>query len=560
MIRATDRPATGNDSVPSPARPALLQINDLAVRFRQGGQHTDAVRGVSLHIDRGETLALVGESGSGKSVTALSILKLLPYPAASHPSGSVRFDGVELLGGSERDLLRVRGNDIAMIFQEPMTSLNPLHTVEQQIGEILATHQGMRPEAARARTIELLEKVGIREPQSRLQSYPHQLSGGQRQRVMIAMALANEPKLLIADEPTTALDVTVQAQILALLKRLQADNGMAILLITHDLGIVRHFADRTCVMRAGLIVEQGPVEQVFTDPQHEYTRHLLDAEPRGEPPAADPSQPVVMQASSLKVWFPIKRGFFRRTVGHIKAVDGVDITVRAGQTVGVVGESGSGKTTLGLALMRLIASEGSIVYLGQSIDRFDARTMRPLRRHLQIVFQDPYGSLSPRLSVGQIVGEGLQIQSPELSEDERTARIGRALGEVGIDPVMMNRYPHEFSGGQRQRIAIARAMVLEPGFVMLDEPTSALDMSVQAQIVDLLRSLQRQHGFAALFISHDLRVVRALANEVLVMRDGVAVEQGSTRQIFENPQTDYTRALLAAALDHQVTHAAQLKQ
>ncbi len=538
----------------------LLEIADLSVDFRQAGTVTHAVRDVDLTISRGETLALVGESGSGKSVTALSILKLLPYPAANHPSGSVRFRGEELLDSDENDLRRVRGNDITMIFQEPMTSLNPLHTVEQQIGEILELHQGKSEAAARERTIELLTKVGIREPEDRLHSYPHQLSGGQRQRVMIAMALANDPDLLIADEPTTALDVTVQAQILKLLKDLQAELGMAILMITHDLGIVRHFADRVCVMREGEIVERGTVHDIFTSPKHPYTVQLLEAEPKGAPPHADHSQQTVIQADALKVWFPIKRGFFRRTIGHIKAVDGVDVAVRAGQTLGVVGESGSGKTTLGLALMRLVQSEGRIAYLGSEINGFDARAMRPLRKELQIVFQDPYGSLSPRMSILQIVEEGMLIQNPGMSDSARTEKVAQTLEEVGIDPSVMERYPHEFSGGQRQRIAIARAMVLEPKFVMLDEPTSALDMSVQAQIVDLLRDLQSRHDLAYLFISHDLKVVRALANDVVVMRNGLAVEQGPAEQIFERPQTDYTKALLAAALDHAIAPAGVVRQ
>ena len=544
----------------STAPEKLLEVEDLAVDFRQGGSITHAVRGVGFTINRGETLALVGESGSGKSVTALSVLKLLPYPSAHHPSGSVRFNGEELLDSDERDLRAVRGNDITMIFQEPMTSLNPLHTVERQIGEILELHQGLDGEAAKARCLELLNRVGIREAESRLGSYPHQLSGGQRQRVMIAMALANNPKLLIADEPTTALDVTVQAQILKLLKDLQAEFGMAILMITHDLGIVRHFADRVCVMKQGEIVERGPVDTLFEAPEHPYTVQLLEAEPKGAPPHADHSKPAVIEADALKVWFPIKRGFFRRTVGHVKAVDGVDVAVREGQTLGVVGESGSGKTTLGLAIMRLVQSEGRIAYLGSDINGFDNRSMRPLRKELQIVFQDPYGSLSPRLSIRQIVEEGLLIQNRDMGEDERRAKVAEVLDEVGIDPAVMERYPHEFSGGQRQRIAIARAMVLEPKFVMLDEPTSALDMSVQARIVDLLRDLQARHNLAYLFISHDLKVVRALANDVVVMRNGQVVEQGPAEDIFERPRTDYTKALLAAALDHAIAPTGVVRQ
>jgi microcin C transport system ATP-binding protein len=526
----------------------LLSVADLSVVFRQGGAETLAVDRISFDIEQGETLALVGESGSGKSVSALSILRLLPYPAAEHPSGSVRFKGRELLQGDERELLAVRGNDISMIFQEPMTSLNPLHTVARQIGEVLKVHQSMSDEAARARTVELLDKVGIADPGSRLESYPHQLSGGQRQRVMIAVALANNPDLLIADEPTTALDVTVQAQILELLRTLQRESGMAMLLITHDLGIVRHMADHVAVMQNGRIVETGPVGRIFEDPQHDYTKMLLAAEPKGLPPKADDRAKVVLEVQDLKVWFPIKRGFLRRLVGHVKAVDGVDITVREGQTLGVVGESGSGKTTLGLAILRLVGSEGRIAYAGTGIDSYNAKAMRPLRKQMQVVFQDPYGSLSPRLSVRQIVEEGLLVLDKGLTVEERENRVARALEEVGIDPAMMERYPHEFSGGQRQRIAIARAMALEPQFVVLDEPTSALDMSVQAQIVDLLRELQQRHGLAYLFISHDLKVVRALANEVLVMRDGVVVEQGPAEAVFEHPRTDYTKALIAAAL------------
>ncbi len=527
----------------------LLAIKDLSVAFHQGGRATLAVDRISFVINKGETLALVGESGSGKSVSALSILKLLPYPSASHPSGSIIFKGEELLDADERDLRRVRGNDITMIFQEPMTSLNPLHTVERQIGEILELHGGLTGEAQRARIVELLGKTGIRDPETRLLDYPHQLSGGQRQRVMIAMALANNPDLLIADEPTTALDVTVQAQILKLLKDLQAEFGMALLLITHDLGIVRHMADTVAVMQKGKIVEQGETKSIFARPQHAYTKMLISAEPKGLPPAHDPTAPVVLETKGLRVWFPIKRGFFRRTVGHIKAVDGIDATIRAGQTLGVVGESGSGKTTLGLALLRLISSEGPIVYMGKSIDRFNSKMMRPLRKEMQIVFQDPYGSLSPRLSILQIVEEGLLVQGKQLTADERRARVAAALTEVGLDPETMDRYPHEFSGGQRQRIAIARALALDPRFIMLDEPTSALDMSVQAQIVDLLRGLQQKHTLAFLFISHDLRVVRALANDVIVMRNGIMVESGPTAEVFAKPKTDYTKALISAALN-----------
>ena len=525
----------------------LLSVRNLSVAFTQGGAESLAVDHVSFDIARGETLALVGESGSGKSVSALSVLKLLPYPPASHPSGEIRFDGKDLMALGEKDLRQVRGNKITMIFQEPMTSLNPLHTIEQQIVEVLSLHQGMRDEQARARTLELLNEVGIREPEKRLGAYPHQLSGGQRQRVMIAMALANEPELLIADEPTTALDVTVQAQILELLARLKQKNGMSMLFITHDLGIVRKIADRVCVMTKGKIVESGPTKEIFDNPRHEYTRHLLAAEPKGKPPAPDPDAKPVMIGEQVKVWFPIKQGFFRKVVDHVKAVDGIDVTVRAGQTLGVVGESGSGKTTLGLALARMISSKGEIRFDGRDIDKLSFNAMRPLRRELQIVFQDPYGSLSPRMSVAEIIEEGLRIHEPKLGADARDARVVDALAEVGLDPATRFRYPHEFSGGQRQRIAIARAMVLNPKFVMLDEPTSALDMSVQAQVVSLLRGLQARHDLAYLFISHDLKVVRALANDVIVMRNGRIVEAGPADQIFENPQTDYTRALISAA-------------
>ena len=527
----------------------LLGVKNLSVDFTQGGKVTHAVKGVSFHINRGETLALVGESGSGKSVSALSILRLLPYPPASHPTGEILFKGEELLHAPERKLRQVRGGDIAMIFQEPMTSLNPLHTVEKQIGEILEVHRGLTGEAARARIVDLLGKVGIHEPEKRLKSYPHQLSGGQRQRVMIAMALANEPDLLIADEPTTALDVTVQAQILQLLKKLQREQNMAMLLITHDLTIVRRIANRVAVMQKGEIVEQNRTEDLFANPRHPYTQMLLNSEPKGDPPPPDERAPVIMEADNLKVWFPIKRGFLRRTVGHVKAVNGVSVKIRQGQTLGVVGESGSGKTTLGLALLRLISSEGPIVFMGKHIEDHDAKAMRPLRRDMQIVFQDPFGSLSPRMSIRQIVEEGLRIQSPEMTWRERAALVAKTLEEVGMDPAAMERYPHEFSGGQRQRIAIARAMVLHPRFVVLDEPTSALDLSVQAQIVDLLRDLQKRHDLAYMFISHDLRVVKALASELLVMRLGEVVEAGPAARIFASPEKPYTRALLKAAFE-----------
>jgi microcin C transport system ATP-binding protein len=526
----------------------LLQIRDLGIAFRQNGVVTTAAKGVTFDIAKGETLALVGESGSGKSVTALSVMKLLPQ-SAFHPTGEVIFKGKDLLKVSERELRAVRGNEISMVFQEPMSSLNPLHTIERQVAEVLKLHRGLGDRAARKRVLELFNEVGIRDAENRLGAYPHQLSGGQRQRVMIAMALANEPDLFIADEPTTALDVTVQAQILKLLADLQKRTGMALLFITHDLGIVRKFAQRVAVMTNGEIVEQGATERIFATPQHPYTRHLLAAEPKGEPPPPNPSAPVVLEAKGLKVWFPIKRGFFRRTVDHVKAVDGVDVTVRSGQTLGVVGESGSGKTTLGLALLRLISSDGPIVFLGKAIDGRTFKEMRPLRKEMQVVFQDPYGSLSPRMSVGDIVGEGLKVHAPTISAGERDQRVARALTEVGLDAETRNRYPHEFSGGQRQRIAVARAMVLEPKFVMLDEPTSALDMSVQAQVVDLLRDLQKKRNLAYLFISHDLKVVKALADDIIVMRAGRVVEAGPSAEVFARPKTDYTRALMAAAFD-----------
>ncbi|MBO9122155.1 MULTISPECIES: ABC transporter ATP-binding protein [unclassified Rhizobium] len=527
----------------------LLSVRNLSVAFHQGGATSVAVDGISFDVNKGEVVALVGESGSGKSVSANSILRLLPYPSASHPSGEILFKGKDLLKASDKVLREVRGNDITMIFQEPMTSLNPLHTIEKQIAEILELHQGIKGQAARTRVLELLNQVGIREPEKRLKAYPHELSGGQRQRVMIAMALANRPELLIADEPTTALDVTVQAQILELLRQLKGQHGMSMLFITHDLGIVRKFADRVCVMTKGKIVETGAVEEVFTNPQHQYTRHLLASEPRGEPPLADSSKPIVMQGSDIKVWFPIKAGLMRKVVDHVKAVDGIDLSLRAGQTLGVVGESGSGKTTLGLALTRLISSQGRISFVGKDIASYSFTEMRPLRNQLQVVFQDPYGSLSPRMSVGDIIAEGLKVHEGSLSYEERDRRVCWALEEVGLDPTTRWRYPHEFSGGQRQRIAIARAMVLKPRFVMLDEPTSALDMSVQAQVVDLLRDLQQKHDLAYLFISHDLKVVKALANEVIVMRFGKVVEQGPSADIFRAPKDDYTKALMAAAFN-----------
>jgi microcin C transport system ATP-binding protein len=527
----------------------LLVVRDLSVAFRQGQRETLAVDRISFSVKKGETVALVGESGSGKSVTALSILKLLPYPAARHPSGAILFKGQDLLPMREPQIRHVRGDDISIIFQEPMTSLNPLHTVEKQIGEALLLHRGLVGEPARARTLELLTQVGIPDPKTRLNSYPHQLSGGQRQRVMIAMALANEPDLLIADEPTTALDVTVQAQILNLLKELQTRLGMAMLFITHDLGIVRKIAESVCVMKQGSIVEHGPVSRVFNAPKHSYTCALLAAEPKPDPAPVCAGAPIVVETRDLKVWFPIKRGVMRRVVGHIKAVDGVNIAVRQGETLGIVGESGSGKTTLGLAILRLISSDGPIAFFGSSIDGLTFRKMRPFRRHMQIVFQDPYGSLSPRMSVSDIIEEGLLVHHPRMGKAQREQRVIAALRDVGLDPESRFRYPHEFSGGQRQRIAVARAVVLEPTFVVLDEPTSALDMLIQAQIVDLLRTLQKRRNLTYMFISHDLRVVAALASHVVVMRHGKVMEEGPAAQLFAGPKSDYTRALFAAAFN-----------
>jgi microcin C transport system ATP-binding protein len=542
----------GNAERGAGAADPLLEICDLSVTFagRGGTPPVEAVKSVSFSLDRGATLALVGESGSGKSVTALSILQLLPYPLAAHGAGSsIRFAGEQLVGAAPEQLRQVRGNRIAMVFQEPMTSLNPLHTLERQIGETLLVHERIAPRAARERTLELLRLVDLPDAEGRLGAYPHQLSGGQRQRVMIAMAIANEPDILIADEPTTALDVTIQAHILQLLRELRERLGMALLLITHDLTIVRKMADEICIMTAGEIVETGPPAAIFTRPRHPYTRRLLAAEPRGRPPRADPAAPELMSAEDVKVWFPIRSGVLRRIKGHVKAVDGVSLAVRTGATLGIVGESGSGKTTLGLALLRLTEAKGHIRFAGQDIGALAQRQLRPLRRDMQVVFQDPFSSLSPRLSVAQIVEEGLKVHRLAASADERRRLIEMALAEVGLDPQAAERYPHEFSGGQRQRIAIARALVLKPRFVVLDEPTSALDMSVQAQIVELLRELQSRHGLAYLFISHDLRVVRALAHEILVMKDGRIVEAGSTERVMTAPEHPYTRALMAAAFD-----------
>jgi microcin C transport system ATP-binding protein len=527
----------------------LLSVRDLSIAFGQGERQALAVDRISFDIKKGETLALVGESGSGKSATALSIMKLLPYPAASHPSGQVMFKGQDLLGLTERKIREIRGADITIIFQEPMTSLNPLHTIERQIGEILLLHRGLAGKEARDRIIELLTQVGIPNPAQRLKAYPHQLSGGQRQRVMIAMALANEPDLLIADEPTTALDVTVQAQILKLLKELQGRLGMAMLFITHDLGIVRKIADRVCVMKDGKIVEQNNVADIFKSPQHPYTRALLAAEPRPQAVPPNPSGKIVVKTDDLKVWFPIRRGVMRKTVGFIKAVDGVSVEVRQGETLGVVGESGSGKTTLGLAILRLISSDGPIVFMGNALQGLRFKQMRPYRRHMQIVFQDPYGSLSPRMSVSDIIQEGMWIHQPHIPRHECEQRVIQALQDVGLDPESRHRYPHEFSGGQRQRIAVARAIVLEPNFVVLDEPTSALDMLIQAQMVDLLCALQKRHDLTYMFISHDLRVVAAMSSQLMVMREGKVIETGAAATLFKSPQSAYTKALFAAAFN-----------
>ena len=522
----------------------VLEVRDLWVRFRQDGRLIEAVKGIDLTVKKGETLALVGESGSGKSVSALATVGLLQDNA--DVSGSVLYDGKELVGASLAELRRIRGNDVSFIFQEPMTSLNPLHTIEKQLAESLAMHQGLSGGQSRARILELMHKVGIRDAESRLGAYPHQLSGGQRQRVMIAMALANGPELLIADEPTTALDVTIQAQILDLLADLKKSEGLSLLFITHDLGIVRRIADRVCVMQGGEIVEQGVTSEVFANPQHPYTQKLLAAEPSGRPDSVAETAPVVVEAKNLRVWFPIQRGLMRRTVGHVQAVNDATFTVRAGETLGVVGESGSGKTTLALAVLRLVESSGPILFQGRDLRAHVGADLRAVRRDLQVVFQDPFGSLSPRMTAEQIIAEGLGVHGVEPGRNRRDM-VAEIMTEVGLDPTAMERYPHEFSGGQRQRIAIARAMILRPALVVLDEPTSALDMTVQVQIVDLLRALQRKYGLAYIFISHDLRVIRALAHKVVVMRAGDVVEAGAGDAIFAAPQSDYTRELLQAA-------------
>ena len=543
------KPDPNPEDLPTARRQRLIDVRDLSVSFQMTERVVEAVRGVSLQIDRGETVALVGESGSGKSVTALSILQLLPYPKCFHSTGSIRVDGQEVIGAPDKVLQSIRGDKISMIFQEPMTSLNPLHTIEKQIGETLFLHRSMGRTAARSRTLELLHLVGIKEPEKRLDSYAHQLSGGQRQRVMIAMALANEPELLIADEATTAVDVTIQAQILKLLSDLQERTGMAMLIITHELGIVRKMAKRIYVMHQGKFVEEGETAKVFNNPTHEYTRLLIASEPppRQEKPPAD--SPIVLEVSDLKVYFPIKAGFLRRTIDNVHAVDGVDLELRRGHTIGVVGESGSGKTTLGLAVLRLQRSTGSIKFGGEELQGKNFEELRPFRKEMQIVFQDPFGSLSPRFSVGQIVAEGLEVHRQDIGEEDRRALAAQALQEVGMDPANMDRYPHEFSGGQRQRISIARAIVLKPRLVVLDEPTSALDRTVQVQILELLGELRELHGLTYMFISHDLKVVRAIADDVIVMRDGKVVERGTCQQVLEEPQTDYAHALVRAAFD-----------
>jgi len=532
----------GNEMTNTP----LISIRNLSVAFNQGDSQVTAVHDVSFDIQPGQTLALVGESGSGKSVTAHSILRLLPYPVAHHPCGEIYYDGEDLLKASEKKLRKVRGNRISMIFQEPMSSLNPLHTVERQINEVLALHKGLNKKDARARTLELLTLVGIPDPEKRLASYPHELSGGQRQRVMIAMALANEPELLIADEPTTALDVTVQLKILDLLKELQQKLGMALLLISHDLNLVRKIAHRVCVMYQGRVVEENDCTTLFSDPRHEYTQQLLAADPSGEPVPVDAGAKEILRVEHLKVWFPIKKGVLKRTVDHVKAVTDISFSLPQGQTLGIVGESGSGKTTLGMALLRLIDSEGLIECNGNRLDNLSQNDVRPLRREFQVVFQDPFGSLSPRMSISQIISEGLEIHRIGTAA-EREQMVIQALQEVGLNPDTRHRYPHEFSGGQRQRVSVARALVLKPKLILLDEPTSALDRTVQGQVVELLRDLQQKYNLSYLFISHDLAVVKVLSHQLMVIRQGQVVEQGPAGDIFASPQHDYTRQLLDAA-------------
>jgi len=526
----------------------MLLVENLHVNFGKGKRKVEAVKGISFEIKKGETLSLVGESGSGKSVTALSILQLLPYPLATHPHGSIKYRDQEIIGASEKEIQKVRGAEISMIFQEPMSSLNPLHSVEKQISESLKIHQGMKKTAARERVLELLDLVGIKDPQKRLSSLPHELSGGQRQRVMIAMALANEPELLIADEPTTALDVTIQAQILKLLKDLQNKFGMAMLFITHDLAVVKKIADEVCVMKEGKILESGQAKKVLGQPENSYTRELIDAEPKGKP-EIEPEDFELLRAKDLKIWYPIRKGLIKKTIGYIKAVDGIDMRIHRGETLGVVGESGSGKTTLGMALLKLVRSQGEIKYRETDIQKISSKEIRPLRKKIQVVFQSPFASMSPRMTIGEIVSEGLEVHSPGLKAQEVADKIKEALIEVALDPETQHRFPHEFSGGQRQRISIARALILKPEFLVLDEPTSALDMSVQGQIVSLLKALQKKYKLSYLFISHDLKVVKAMSHRIMVMKAGKVVEQGSAEQIFSQPQHPYTKQLLSAAME-----------
>ncbi|MAM34092.1 MAG: microcin ABC transporter ATP-binding protein [Micavibrio sp.] len=527
----------------------ILSVKDLSISFKTSNGVSEAVRNVSFDIKRGESLALVGESGSGKSITALSIMQLLPYPLAFHPSGELLFKGDDLMGRDDKYMRKIRGDQIGMIFQEPLTALNPLHTVEKQIGEILELHKGLKGADKDKRIGELMDMVELSKLKSRLNAYPHELSGGQRQRVMIAMALANDPDLLIADEPTTALDVTIQAQVMELLDKLKKELDMALLLITHDLNLVEKTVDRVAVMKLGEIVEQKTTKSLFSKPQHEYTKMLLAAQPKGKAVATNKKAKPLLTAENMKVHFPTKKSLFGKTLEVIKAVDDISFTVYEGQTLGIVGESGSGKSTLGLAVLRLLGSEGDIVFAGQNVSEADKREVRKLRGDLQIVFQDPFGSLSPRMTVAQIVGEGLTIHAPHLNKQQRDEAVVKALKEVRIDPETRHRFPHEFSGGQRQRISIARALVLKPKLIVLDEPTSALDMSVQAEVVDLLRALQNEHGLSFIFISHDLKVVRALSHYILVMKDGKIVEEGATDQIFDKPKKDYTKDLMTAAMD-----------
>ncbi len=528
----------------------LLEVKNLSVTFKTPGGEARAVNNVSFDVAKGETLAVVGESGSGKSVSALSIMQLLPYPTASHSAeSSITFNDEELVGKGDKFMRKIRGSQIGMIFQEPLTALNPLHTIEKQIGEMLTLHQGMNKKQAKERILELLDLVGLSNLKERLNAYPHELSGGQRQRVMIAMALANEPELLIADEPTTALDVTIQAQVLELLDDLKTRLGMALIIITHDLSIVEKMADKVCVMKHGALVEKGDTKTLYANPKHDYTKMLLGAQPKGTAKPPKENAPVIMAGSDIQVHFPKKKNFFGKVTDWVKAVDHINIAVRAGETIGVVGESGSGKTTLGLALIKMNNAKGKIVFQGQDISALSRKAIKPLRADMQIVFQDPFGSLSPRMSVAQIIAEGLTIHKPDLDKAGRDALVVDALKKVHMDPESRHRYPHEFSGGQRQRISIARALVLEPNLLVLDEPTSALDVSVQTEIVDLLREIQERENLAYIFISHDLRVVRAMAHQLIVMQNGKVVESGAAADVFDNPREEYTKTLMEAALN-----------